>query len=174
MMVFMAAPSKRPNVTATLGNIPEGAPGIAATLRIMREMVKEGQSCMVVRNQVIDLCRNVEQKNFWKEAEACHTFVRDEIRYMQDPLDFELVQVPRVTLQLSTGDCDDKATLICAMLECMGHPTRFVAVGFKPGIFEHVYAETMIGRKWIALETTEPVPIGWQPPDRIIKARMYG
>jgi hypothetical protein len=39
-----------------------------------------------------------------------------------------------------------------------------------PGTFTHVYVETRIGDKWIGLETTEPVAMGWKP--RGIVARM--
>ena len=43
--------------TATLGFIPEGPPGIAATLKIMSRLVKEGKKSMQVRDKVIALIR---------------------------------------------------------------------------------------------------------------------
>jgi len=67
-------------------------------------------------------------------------------------------------LSRGTGDCDDKAVLLASMLESIGHPTRFVALAFKAGKYSHVLVESKIGNKWVALETTEPVRIGWYPP----------
>lgn len=172
--MFLRVPSKQETTQSTVGFIPEGTPGIAATLRIMRKMVKKGQESMVVRDLVIELTRPFAQKDWWREANACHEFVRDQIRYMRDPLDIELVQTPEATLRLGVGDCDDKVTLLCTMLEVAGHPTRFVAVGFQPEMFEHVYCETLIGRDWVACETTEPWEMGRSPPREIVQCKMFG
>ena len=171
--MFLAVPTRR-ETQATIGWIPEGPPGIAATLRIMRQMVKDGRKSMKVRDVALQLIANLEPEDWWGEANACHEFVRDEVRYVQDPCDIELVQVPDVTLENRAGDCDDKATLLCSLLETIGHPTRFVAVGFKFGVYEHVYVETMVGKKWVACETTKPVDFGWAPPRSHIRAIMYG
>jgi hypothetical protein len=54
--------------------------------------------------------------------------------------------------------------LLAALLESIGHPCRFVAVGYsRRNEFEHVYVETKIGHTWTALETTMDVPMGWAP-----------
>jgi transglutaminase-like putative cysteine protease len=71
---------------------------------------------------------------------------------------------------MRAGDCDDKSVLLAALLESIGHPTRFVAIGFQPDDFEHVFVETKIADRWISLETTEPVEIGWMPQH--IRARL--
>jgi hypothetical protein len=49
-------------------------------------------------------------------------------------------------------------------LQTIAHPARFVAIGTKPGTFAHVYVESLVGKAWIPLETTEPVAAGWFPP----------
>ena len=159
-------------VTATLGLIPDGVAGIRATLKYMSQFVKDGKKSMTVRNQALSLTGHLAQKDWAGEAIALHAFVRDEIRYVMDTTDVELVQTPDATLSIGAGDCDDKSTLLCALLESIGHPTRFVAVGSEPNLFEHVYVETKIGGNWIVCETTEPVPIGWQPPLQFRVARM--
>lgn len=163
--------SKMPS-TAVLGSIPEGPRGIRATLKIMSGLVKQGKKSMTVRDKVVQLTSGLSQKDWVGEVCALHQFVRDNIRYLMDPVDVELVQTPDKTLDLGVGDCDDKSTLLCAMLESVGHPTRFVAIGFEPNVFAHVYLETKIGPNWVSCETTEPVEVGWQPDPRIVKCRM--
>jgi transglutaminase-like putative cysteine protease len=158
---------------ATLGIIPDGVPGIVATLKIMSAYVEAGKKSMTVRDKVLSLTQSLGQKDFVAEIKALHRFVRDDIRYLMDPCDVELVQHPDATLRNRQGDCDDKSTLMCAMLESIGHPTRFVAIGFEPNIYEHVYCETLIGERWVSCETTEDVEIGWQPPSGMIRARKY-
>ena len=129
---------------------------------------------MQVRDKVIALIRQagIMPKDWIGEIRELHRFVRDDVRYLMDPTDVELVQDADSTLRLRVGDCDDKSTLLCAMLESIGHPTRFLAIGFEPGIFEHVLLETKVGEQWISCETTEDVEIGWQPPSGLIRARM--
>lgn len=68
-------------------------------------------------------------------------------------------------LKQRSGDCDDKSILLASLLESIGYPTRFVAVGHQPGVYSHVYVEVRPMGKWIALETTNPVPLGWAPPN---------
>ncbi len=79
-------------------------------------------------------------------------------------------------LTLTLHYSKDKGTVMISqfylllLLESIGHPTRFVAVGFRPHNYSHVYLETKIGNTWLGLETTEPVEVGWQPKG--VMARM--
>jgi hypothetical protein len=157
---------------STLGLIPDGPPGIYATLKYMGGFVQDGKKLITVRNKALALVAGLKQKDWSGEVCALHGFVRDFIRYVGDISDVETVQSADTTLRLAAGDCDDKSILLAALLEAIGHPTKFVAIGFQPGVFEHVYVETKIGNKWIPLETTEPVDAGWAPSDAIVKARM--
>lgn len=160
------------NPESTLGLIPEGPAGIAATLKIMGNFVRQGKKLITVRNKALTLTQQLDQKDWSGEVRCLHAYVRDHIRYIGDITDIETVQEANITLSNHAGDCDDKSVLLAAMLESIGHPTKFVAVGFTPGVYEHVYVETKIGNNWIALETTEPVDMGWEPPAASIRARM--
>lgn len=129
----------------------------------MRQLVRSAKKRPRVRMTALDLVRNLPQKNYYLEAQAIHDFVRDEIRYVRDVHDVETIAFPEVTLDTGQADCDDKVVLSGALLESIGHPTRFVAIGRAPQHFEHVYLETKIGDRWMASETTEPWPFGKRP-----------
>lgn len=156
-----------------LAEIREGFPGIVDTLKIMSRFARDGKVSMPVRQTALRLTRDCAQKDFACEVRQLHAFVRDSIRYVMDVDGVETVQTPQKTLELGAGDCDDKATLLAALLGSIGHPTRFVAIGFEPQIFSHVYLETRIGARWIPLETTEPVDVGWSPDAQLILAGPY-
>lgn len=158
-------------VVSTLSLIPAGVRGIHETLKTMSQLTRDGAKNYAVHMAAISRSRSCPQKDYACEVRCLHAFVRDGIRYVQDPKDVERVQSPDVTLQIAAGDCDDKSVLLASLLEAMGHPTRFVAIGFEPGIFSHVYVETKIGARWIPLETTEPVAAGWEPDPALVKAR---
>lgn len=166
--MFLGSPT-----VATLQMIPDGAPGIAATLKIMSRIVKEFKKSMTVRNTALSLIASCAQKDWSCEVRNLHAFVRDSIRYVGDITDVETVQTPDKTLELQAGDCDDKSLLLASLLESIGHPTRFTAIGFQPGVYSHVYVETKIGNAWIPLETTEDVEAGWEPDPKIILERMH-
>lgn len=172
-MLLELGPSLPP-IKAVLGNLPPGREGVSATLKIMARQARAGSKRLAVRLVALQLVEQLAQRDWLAEIRELHEFVRDRIRYVKDIRGVETLQEPERTLQLKQGDCDDKATLLAALLTSIGHPTRLHAVGFGPrGAFSHVYAETRTWvtdrlngerrQKWIALETTEPWAMGRAP-----------
>lgn len=138
----------------------------------MSSFVRDGKTKSAVRETAFRLIADCSPKDYSCEVRKIHAFVRDNIRYVQDIADVETVASPEKTLEYRAGDCDDKSVLLAALLESIGHKTRFIAIGFEPNVFAHVYVETLIGRRWIPLETTEDVEAGWQPDAGIVQAHM--
>ena len=133
----------------------------------MRDAVRAGirDPRMIVRNQALAIVKGVRQKDFTGEIQAIYDWVRDNIRFVRDIRGIETVAHPARTLEIGQGDCDDQAVLISALLETLSHPTRFVAVGFQPGVLSHVFTETRMRDRWVPLETTvDGAYIGWYPP----------
>lgn len=131
--------------------------------QVVRAAVRDPR--LAVRNQALEIVRGLPSKAWRAEVEAVYHWVVDNIRFVKDIRNIETVQFPAQTLQYGQGDCDDQAVLIASLLEAIGHPTRFIAVGFRPGLFSHVLTQTKIGDKWVSLETTElGAGIGWFPP----------
>lgn len=132
----------------------------------MRQLVRQYKSTLPIRTlalQIIDRVRG--HKNFADQVRAVHNYVQSNIQYVKDVNGVETLATPIKTLEFRKGDCDDQATLLAALLEAIGHKTRFVAIRMKPfGPFVHVFTETKIGNRWIPLETTERWPAGMGPP----------
>lgn len=157
----MQLESRRPQY---LGNLPSGAEGTHATLRVMRDLVHRYKRAAPIRETALDLIADLPPKDWRAELRAVFAFVRDRIRYTRDIRGVETVQTPAATLDIGQGDCDDKATLLAALLESIGTPTRFVAVGYRaPEQFSHVYLEARAAGAWIPLDATMPVEVGWKP-----------
>lgn len=143
--------------------LPPGKDGTKYTLHLMRQLVRQGKKSPAVRQLAIELTSGLRQKDFLAEIQAVHRFVRDRIRYVKDIHGVETLHTVERILTNAAGDCDDKSILVASLLEALGHHTRFVAIGFKPEVYSHVYPETWIGGKWLTVETTEPVELGWKP-----------
>ena len=155
--------------TFALSALPEGAAGVRETLRRMSILTREGVKNPVIFMRARALVRGLKSKDYVGEAKAVHAFVRDKIRYVRDPRGVETLHTPEKLLELAQGDCDDKSILAATLLESLGHPTRFIAVGFDPDHYCHVYVETRIGAKWIPIETTEPWEFGRPHPKPVTK-----
>jgi transglutaminase-like putative cysteine protease len=144
---------------------------------MMRGLVKHYKKNAEIRSRALELVNFTTDKDWVGEIERVFRFVRDDIRYTQDVTDVETLQTPDATLALGHGDCDDKATLLAALLEAIGHHTRFHAIGMHPGELSHVFVETLLGdNDWLALDPTEPeAEIGWTPdgPDVRDRAIIY-
>jgi transglutaminase-like putative cysteine protease len=156
-----------------LAFIPTGSAGIADTLNRMVKLVREYRRNPTVRQLAVEIrqAARVPSKDWLGEVRALHRFVRSYITYVRDVRDVETLQTPLHTLQNRAGDCDDQSLLLASLLEAIGHPTKFVAMGFStPEQFSHVLTETLIGTRWIPAETTLDRPVGWSPPGQ--RARM--
>lgn len=139
----------------------------------MRTITRQAKKRLPVVELSRSLVNHLLPKDWAGEVEALHRFVRDRIRYVKDVRGVETVATPEYTVATGSGDCDDKSVLLAALLEAIGHPTKFVAIGFIPNSFAHVFVETKIGPRWIALETTEPVEVGWRPPKFVSIMERY-
>jgi hypothetical protein len=92
----------------------------------------------------------------FKQARRIYEFVRDEIRYIHDPLGVEEIQSPQTTIKLGSGDCDDKALLLASLLMAIGFETcLFVADVDSDGFPDHVYTGVYIPE---APEYCKPFP----------------
>jgi transglutaminase-like putative cysteine protease len=142
-----------------LSSIPNGAPGVRATLREMSRIVKAYKKNRQIRELALALTANLPPKNWRSEVNAIFCYVRDHIRYVKDIQGIETLHTPDQLLRLRAGDCDDKSILSASLLAAIGHPTRFIACGFLgDGSYSHVFTQSKIGGKWVTLECTM---VGW-------------
>jgi transglutaminase-like putative cysteine protease len=156
------SPSPQPR-RAALSGIPNGTAGSIATMRAMRQLVRDAirDPQQKVRESALTILRGVN--SFSAQAGTIQQWVQENIEYRRDPPDVELVQTPQVTLQLRAGDCDDQSTITAALLMATGHPAQFIAVGLSGQPLSHVLTQTLIGTKWVSVETIERRPLGWMP-----------
>lgn len=162
-----------PPTMAHLMAIPDGKRGTLQTLKIMRQLTRQGKKSLAVRQLALSIVRRNNGKDWVGEVRNVQRWVKRNIRYVKDIRGVETVHTPEKMIEIRQGDCDDQAILVASLLESIGHPTRFAAVGFMPGSFSHVYAETKIGNKWFPVETTEPWPLGKGPKNVISKLVVY-
>lgn len=152
------------------GSLPTGRAGTRRTLALMRALAIQGSKMIDVREAAIGALKTarVAPRDYVGEIRAVHQFVRDRIRYTRDIVGVETLHTPSYTLRAGVGDCDDKSTLLAAMLRGIGHPAElgFRAIGTDPGRpnhFGHVYVVAFLGGRRIPLDPTNQLEgPGWE------------
>lgn len=150
--------------TFTLESLPSGKAGIRITLKKMAKLVDNSKKNPIIREYTRELVQHLPEKDLLGEVLEVFNFVQKRVRYIKDIRGVETLHTPEKVLEQMAGDCDDKSVLIAAMLESIGFQCRFVAVGFKPGLLSHVFAQVLLRGKWVTLEVTEPWPLGKTAP----------
>lgn len=96
------------------------------------------------------------------------SFVRDNLRYVADPLGTEYVISPVILLQeimrgeRPAADCDDHVLLLNSMLGSLGIETRPIGVKlYTDDHYDHVISTVKVARGWIDIDPT--VKSGEQP-----------
>lgn len=109
---------------------------------------------MEIRRLVESICAGLQPGDYAGEILACYYWVCQNIRYMRDPHQVELVKEPIVTLRTRAADCDEIATLLAAMLMGCGNECRFVLISFTPDKQpSHVFTTVKIPKGgWLTLD----------------------
>jgi hypothetical protein len=158
---------------ASLFCIPEGEAGTRVKLQVMSRMVRQYKTDAGVRMLAQQLTAHLPSYDSVGEIRALHGFVRDDIRYVEDVEDIETIQIPPYTLEVGSGDCDDKVTCLCALLASIGYKCLIYCVGFDGGPHEHVLAGVYLGSRALPMETViaqdsmgpGSARLGWMPPN---------
>lgn len=178
---------RAPSYTITFRGLSPGVAGTEETLAIMAAAVRgelepdhSGFRDEYIRSCAASITSATTGHDVLGDLHALFNFVRDKIKYLRDPVDLERVQDAKRTLQLGTGDCDDKCVLLATLLASIGYLPRFTVQSQNSIDFDHVYVEVLDDQDqagaWIPLDPTadglngtprgfpgwrHPAPIEW-------------
>lgn len=144
--------------TYTAQALPPGQAGTIQTLALMAKYVQQSQTDLGLidfANSILAAYK-IPAHNDEAKINAIFCYVKSAVTFRKDPYDAELVKDPRRTLQSGYGDCDDIATVLAALLACVGECPRFAVMKMSKSspTWEHVYAEVQLGDKWMSLDPT--------------------
>lgn len=176
----------QPAILDSLPGTDGGLDAVRKTLRDMVAIVRKYRTDVTSVTLARQILVSQGIRDARREKPACirflHCWVRDSIIYMPDPQEVEMLQTPPRTIEVGTGDCDDKAILLATLLATIGFATRFKAVG---GVgaewsgdendeggeadtvpYTHVFSEVRLGTRWLPCDTivANSTP-GWEPPN---------
>jgi len=137
-------------------------PSIPDTINYMVKFAKNGAKNLDIRRLTEKICAEIEPGDYASEALACYYWVFKNIRYMRDIDNVEFLKTPERLIITRSGDCDDIATLLAAMLISCGNVCRFAIVDFSSAgrgprpMYSHVFCQVLNQKtkQWI---TVDPV-----------------
>ena len=130
----------------------------------MATLAREGGHTFEIRNWATRVTHRVPSKQPLQELAALYVWVRENIRYRNDPHGLEWVQSPKRTLIELAGDCDDMAVLLGAGAIALGRPIRFEIVGPAPGAYRHTYVQAQLpDGRWVTLDPVLEPPATGEP-----------
>jgi transglutaminase-like putative cysteine protease len=151
-----------------LMGISNGANGTRQTLKLMASLARGQSTSQVIRELALAIVGTVAERDEFGEVKAILCFVQNRIRYVRDILNVETLQPPTDTLRLGQGDCDDKSILFASLVNAVGYPVKFIAMGETASHFSHVFCAVLIKGKWVGAETIFPWPLGKIPKKIVI------
>jgi transglutaminase-like putative cysteine protease len=121
---------------------------IRDTLAMMAAMIRRRRDDRTVRDLALRLTEGCMRADTKCRMHRVLRYVRGSMRYELDPRGGELIHDPVNSIDriasygLASGDCDDGAVLVSAILESLGIATRLIAVSARPdGRLHHVAVE---------------------------------
>lgn len=139
-----------------------GEAGTKQTVALMRKLVDDAVSDQSFVRFAKEIVRGVLPYNDIGEASAVYEWIQRNIRYTKDPVTKETLYPPQELLKLRSGDCDDIAMLMGAIMIALGYPARLVTIAASPDApdeFSHVYLESEVppgSGQWIAMDAARP------------------
>lgn len=162
---------------ASLIPIRSGDAGVTDTLKLMAQVARQYKTNPLVRQTSARIAQGCAAKDTMCEVSALQAWVSNNIRYVADTLDVELIQTPDYTLQEGYGDCDDQSVLLATLLMAIGISAAYCAVGVNNEPFSHVLTVAILKQHtqvlYVPCETTvtrdpgtgQAIGPGWWPPN---------
>lgn len=141
-------------------------PTVYTTVGWMVRFAKQYSKDLNIRALVEKICANLESGDYSSEVLAIYYWCHQNIRYMRDIDNVEFLKTPAQVVATSTGDCDDMACLLAAMLIACGNQVRFVIVDLGPKkpvpVYTHVFVQCYNppGKCWITIDPVSGIKAG--------------
>ncbi|SNR83520.1 transglutaminase-like domain-containing protein [Desulfurobacterium atlanticum] len=133
------------------------------TIKIIEEFIREYSLHPQIRQLVASILKPCKSKDYTCYVRRIVEYIKQHVKYVNDPPKTEILQSPIRTLQYKIGDCDDHTILTGTLLRAAGFKIR-ITLGAPLGRFNHVYLHVYIpGHGWTTVDTTNANPLMKKP-----------
>ena len=115
-----------------------------------------------------DMLANTNDRDDYGQVKAIFHWVRDNVRYIEDPVALDFYPSALVLLSLGGGDCDDHVILLCSALAVIGFTTGCRVIQTTEGDW-HIYALV-----WLPKNSAQtPIPLDTTWPEATEPGQEY-
>jgi len=137
-----------------------GETGLIKKLNFIGDVINKNARLSSVRDRALYITLGVENFDFYGQLEKIYSWVANNIRYVRDPENAELIQDADEVIAKGAGDCDDFAILIGALLKSIGFQIRLIISGRDAGGWNHIYLHALVSNEWIPCDPSMQYPLG--------------
>lgn len=150
-------------------SLPDGDAGTFETLDAMKACVlgqvppdysgyRDGFNCRVAA----DICATTPGHAAMSQVAALFDFVAHKITYEPHPIDQQVCQDARRTIELGSGDCVSLSVCLATLLACLGYQPYFIAQWLDGESASHVYVGLKLNGEELRLDpVASDKPMGW-------------
>lgn len=166
-LASITAPAATPSIEYRV--LPDGDGATFMTLDAMKDAVLgriapdySGWQDLFNIKAVIEITKDSPTRE--GDIRTLFNWVIVNIAYEPHPINQQILQDARRTLELRRGDCVSLSVLLATLLACLGYLPRFVAQWPDGESASHVYVEVdMLNDGWLALDAVaKDQPVGWR------------
>lgn len=100
-----------------------------------------------------------------EQIAALFQFVTQRIEYVLHPMNMQVCQDARRTIEIGNGDCVSMSVLLTTLLACLGYKPYFIAQFVDGEEASHVYVGLRLNGEEIRLDpVAKNEPMGWSQP----------
>lgn len=133
------------------------------TIKIIEQFIKEYSLHPEIRQLVASILKPCKSKDYLCYVKKITEYIKQHVKYVNDPPKTEILQSPIKTLQYKIGDCDDHTILAGTLLRAAGFRIR-ITLGAPLDRFNHVYLHVYVpGHGWMTVDTTNANPLMEKP-----------
>lgn len=150
-------------------DISEGDAGTRETVRLIRGLINQGRKDIDVRRLAESLLSGYPLDRLSQEeiVGILFDYVKENISYLNDPVDVEFIRSAPGLLSEPFGDCDDYTVLLGSLAESVGIPVGIKVIDAEnDNRFHHVYPVALLPGGQLAMDATlpGPKPVGYETP----------
>ena len=148
--------------------LPPGKRGVGLTVRTMRQLIDQGGKDPRVITATRRVLMRVPERHHFGEVREIFDYVRDRVRFVNDPLQAEALTEPGTMIDdirmrgMSSEDCDGHTVLLGSMLEAAGYQTELEVESYRADREpSHVKLATLISGGRLSLDpSVKDKPMG--------------
>lgn len=152
--------------------LADGDAGTFETLDAMKACVLgrvgpdySGYQDSFVCRAATDICAQTPGYSTRAQVVALFNYVTHTITYQPHPINQQVCQDARRTIEIGSGDCVSKSVLLAALLACLGHKPYFIAQWLDGEEASHVYVALRLNGEELRLDpVASDKPVGWSQP----------